>query len=104
MSIRHAGPRTPWRRNENQINDSLILSTVDFFPTFAALAGIDLPIESPEKYFDGQDLNGDGTPDNGLTMHLQAGQQGMFHFMSFSAPFVIGPDNPNLYWFDPADM
>jgi multiple sugar transport system substrate-binding protein len=25
----------------------------------------------------------------------------MFHFMSFSAPFVIGPDNPKLYWFDP---
>ena len=55
-------------------------------------------------YFDGQDLNGDGTPDNGLTMHLQAGQQGMFHFMSFSAPFVIGEQNPNLYWFDPNTM
>jgi multiple sugar transport system substrate-binding protein len=24
--------------------------------------------------------------------------------MSFSAPFVIGPDNPSLYWFDPEDM
>ena len=28
----------------------------------------------------------------------------MFHFMSFSAPFVIGPDNPKLYWFSPDDM
>ncbi|HEX7636465.1 MAG TPA: hypothetical protein VF427_14465, partial [Noviherbaspirillum sp.] len=27
-----------------------------------------------------------------------------FHFMSFSAPFVIGPDNPRLYWFDPQTM
>ncbi len=56
------------------------------------------------EYFDGKDLNGDGTPDDGLTMHLKVGGQGMFHFMSFSAPFVIGPDNPNLYWFDPETM
>ncbi len=56
------------------------------------------------EYFNGKDLNGDGTPDNGLTMHLKVGGQGMFHFMSFSAPFVIGPDNPKLYWFDPETM
>jgi multiple sugar transport system substrate-binding protein len=56
------------------------------------------------EYFNGKDLNGDGTPDSGLTMHLKVGGQGMFHFMSFSAPFVIGPDNPNLYWFDPETM
>ncbi len=56
------------------------------------------------EYFDGKDLNGDGEPDDGLTMHLKAGLQGMFHFMSFSAPFVIGPENPNLYWFDPETM
>ncbi len=56
------------------------------------------------EYFNGKDLNGDGTPDSGLTMHLKVGQQGMFHFMSFSAPFVIGPDNPKLYWFDPETM
>jgi multiple sugar transport system substrate-binding protein len=56
------------------------------------------------EYFNGKDLNGDGTPDNGLTMHLKVGGQGMFHFMSFSAPFVIGPENPKLYWFDPETM
>jgi len=56
------------------------------------------------EYFDGKDLNGDGTPDDGLTLHLKVGGQGMFHFMSFSAPFVIGPDNPKLYWFDPETM
>lgn len=56
------------------------------------------------EYFNGKDLNGDSTPDNGLTMHLKVGGQGMFHFMSFSAPFVIGPENPKTYWFDPADM
>src|SRR5690606_19479676 len=56
------------------------------------------------SYFNGKDLNGDGEPDSGVTMHLKVGGQGMFHFMSFSAPFVIGPENPNLYWFDPEDM
>jgi len=56
------------------------------------------------EYFDGQDLNGDGEADHGVSLHLKVGAQGMFHFMSFSAPFVIGPDNPQRYWFDPRDM
>lgn len=56
------------------------------------------------EYFNGKDLNGDGVPDHGLSMHLKVGAQGMFHFMSFSAPFVIGPDNPKMYWFDPQSM
>jgi multiple sugar transport system substrate-binding protein len=56
------------------------------------------------QYFDGKDLNGDGVPDHGLTMHLKVRAQGMFHFMSFSAPFVIGPANRTAYWFDPRTM
>ena len=56
------------------------------------------------EYFNGRDLNGDGVPDHGVTMALKVGAQGMFHFMSLSAPFVIGPDNPVLYWFDPQSM
>lgn len=56
------------------------------------------------EYFNGKDLNNDGQPDNGLTMHLKVGGQGMFHFISFSAPFVIGPENTKLYWFDPQTM
>lgn len=56
------------------------------------------------EYFNGRDLNADGEPDHGLSMHLKVGAQGMFHFMSFSAPFVIGPNNPKLYWFDPQSM
>jgi multiple sugar transport system substrate-binding protein len=56
------------------------------------------------EYFNGKDLNGDGIADYGVSMHLKAGAQGMFHFMSFSAPFVIGPDNPQLYWFHPQTM
>ncbi len=56
------------------------------------------------EYFDGKDLNGDGTPDDGLTLHLKVGGQGMFHFMSFAAPFVIGPENPTNFWFNAEDM
>ena len=56
------------------------------------------------EYFNGMDLNGDGVPDHGLTLALKVGAQAMFHFMSFSAPFVIGPDNAKLYWFDPRSM
>jgi len=55
-------------------------------------------------YFNGKDLNGDGEPDHGVLLPLRVGQQGMFHFMSLSASFVIGPANPRLYWFDPLTM
>jgi multiple sugar transport system substrate-binding protein len=56
------------------------------------------------EYFNGKDLNTDGVPDHGLSMHLKVGAQGMFHFMSFSAPYVIGPENPGMYWFAPQTM
>lgn len=56
------------------------------------------------EYFNGRDLNGDRVPDHGFTLALKAGYQGMFHFMSLSAAFVIGPTNPKLYWFDPQGM
>jgi multiple sugar transport system substrate-binding protein len=56
------------------------------------------------EFFNGQDLNGDGKPDHGVVLALQPGSQGMFNFMTLSASFVIGPDNPRLYWFDPRTM
>ena len=56
------------------------------------------------KYFSGKDLNGDGEGDHGITMHLKVGGQGMFHYFSLSAPYVIGPENTNLYWFDTETM
>jgi multiple sugar transport system substrate-binding protein len=43
-------------------------------------------------------------PDHGLTLALKPGSQAMFNFMSLSAPFVIGPTTPKLYWFDPQTM
>jgi multiple sugar transport system substrate-binding protein len=55
------------------------------------------------EFFTGWDWNGDGQPDHGVTMHLKVGGQGMFHFMSFSAPYLISPTQ-KLYWFDPKDM
>ncbi|WP_341889399.1 extracellular solute-binding protein [Variovorax sp. YR752] len=55
-------------------------------------------------YFNGKDLNADGEPDHGVVLPLISGAQGMFHYMSLSAPFVIGPSNPHLYWFDPRTM
>lgn len=56
------------------------------------------------EFFNGQDLNGDGKPDHGIVLALQPGSQGMFNYITLSAPFVIGPGNPRLYWFDPRTM
>ncbi len=56
------------------------------------------------EYFNGKDLNGDGQPDHGVVLPLLTGAQGMFQYMSLSASFVIGPTNPQLYWFDPRTM
>ncbi len=66
------------------------------------------------QFFNGKDWNGDGDPDDGITMHLKVGGQGFFHFMALSAPYVVipapGPDPTkvdkyhNVYWFDPDTM
>lgn len=56
------------------------------------------------EYFDGKDLNGDGKPDHSLSLHLKNDGRGVKHYLSFSASFVIGPENPNLYWFDLRNM
>jgi multiple sugar transport system substrate-binding protein len=56
------------------------------------------------EYFNGKDLNGDGTPDHGIVLALKPGSQGMFNYMTLSGSFLIGPDNPKLYWFDPETM
>jgi multiple sugar transport system substrate-binding protein len=66
------------------------------------------------EFFNGKDWNGDGDPDDGISLHLKVGGQGFFHYMSLSAPFAITPaagDDPtevtkhhNIYWFDPDDM
>jgi multiple sugar transport system substrate-binding protein len=89
-----------------------VLSDPKWQADFKQELGYDLPVppttwdqfRDVAKFFNGKDFNGNGKPGNGLTMHLKVGGQGMFHFMSMSAPFVISKDQPKLYWFDPADM
>lgn len=55
-------------------------------------------------YFNGKPNGINGDPISGVSLHLKVGGQGMFHYASLSAPYVIGPNNPNLYWFDPDTM
>lgn len=62
------------------------------------------------KFFNGKNWdNNDPDPDSGVVMHFRVNEQGMFHFMSLSAPFVVmGGDKvdrgTNNYWFDPDTM
>ena len=66
------------------------------------------------QFFNGKDWNGDGDPDDGITLHLKVGGQGFFHFLALSAPYVVTPaagDDPkkvtkynNVYFFDPETM
>lgn len=51
------------------------------------------------EFFNGWDWDNDGSDDYGVSMHLKVGAQGMFHFMSWGAPYVVSPDNPR-FWFD----
>ena len=55
-------------------------------------------------YFNGKDNGIDGNPVSGISLHLKVGGQGMYHYASLSAPYVIGPNNTNLWWFDPDTM
>jgi multiple sugar transport system substrate-binding protein len=66
------------------------------------------------QFFNGKDWDGDGAPDDGITLHLKVGGQGFFHFLAMSAPYVVTPapgDDPkkvtqyhNVYFFDPTNM
>ena len=79
--------------------------------------GYDLPVPPKTweqvrdiaKFFNGKDWNGDGKPDNGISMHLKVGGQGFFYFMTLSAPYVVLPGDTvdryhHMYWFDPDTM
>ena len=65
------------------------------------------------KYFNGKNFNegtglDDGRAGSGITMHLKRGQQGFFHFMALSAPYVVLPGkldrHHGVYWFDPETL
>ena len=54
-------------------------------------------------FFTGWDWNGDGENDWGLSLHAKVNEQGFFHFLTLSAPFIISPDN-KYYFFNPDTM
>ena len=61
-------------------------------------------------FFNGKNWDSnDADPDSGIVMHFKVNEQGMFHFMSLSAPYVVMGGNTvdrgrNNYWFDPDTM
>ncbi|MBL8154158.1 MAG: extracellular solute-binding protein [Anaerolineae bacterium] len=99
-----------------------ILTDPKWQADFKAETGMDMPVPpktwqqllAVTKFFNGKDWNGDGDPDDGISLHLRTGGQGMFHYMSLSAPFAITPAEgddirkitkyDNVYWFDPDDL
>lgn len=54
-------------------------------------------------FFTGWDWNKDGGNDWGLALHAKVNEQGFFHFLSLSAPYVISSDN-KYYFFNPQNM
>lgn len=55
------------------------------------------------KFFNGWDWDKDGKADYGFTGHFKVGGQGMFHYMTWAAPYVISPEN-KYFWFNPDTM
>jgi multiple sugar transport system substrate-binding protein len=55
------------------------------------------------EFFTGWDWNGDGSKDYGLALHAKVNEQGFFHFLTLSGPYVISPDN-KYYFFNPDTM
>ncbi len=94
-----------------------ILNDPKWKAEFKKEVGYDMPIP-PEtldqlydisNFFNGKDWNGDGQPDSGIAMHLKVGGQGMFHFMTYSAPTCVLPGPKvdryhNVFDFDPETM
>src|SRR5579872_5109264 len=78
---------------------------------FKAKYNYDLP--SPPKtmkelqdcaaFFTGWDWNGGGQQGYGLALHAKVNEQGFFHFLTLSAPYVVSPDN-KYYFFNPDTM
>jgi multiple sugar transport system substrate-binding protein len=95
-----------------------ILTDPEWKKKYKAETGKDMPypmktwqdVIDIAKFFDGKNWDkNDSDPDNGVVMHFRVNEQGMFHFMSLSASFVVmGGDKvdrgTNNYWFDPDTM
>ncbi len=94
-----------------------ILSDPEWQKKFKEETGKDMPfpcktwddVIAIAKFFNGKNWdNNDPDPDNGIVMHFKVNAQGMFHYMSLSAPYVVMPrntvDRSTVYWFDPDTM
>jgi multiple sugar transport system substrate-binding protein len=95
-----------------------ILSSPDWQAQYEAEVGSPMPypirtwddVIAIAQFFDGKNWDeNDADPDSGIVMHFRVNEQGMFHFMSMSASYVVrGGDTvdrcTNNYWFDPATM
>ena len=94
-----------------------ILSDPSWQAKFKAATGKKMPyppktwddVMAIAKFFNGKNWdNHDAKPDNGIVMHFKVNAQGMFHYMSLSAPFTVMPgnkvDKSTAYWFDPDTM
>ena len=95
-----------------------ILTDKDWQQKYKAETGKDMPypiktwqnVLDIAAFFNGKNWdNNDPDPDSGIVMHFKVNEQGMFHFMSLSAPYVVmGGDTvdrgTNNYWFDPVTM
>ncbi len=88
-----------------------IFDNSDVQAKFKAKYGYDFPnppklmkeLHDAAEFFTGWDWNGDGTNCYGLALHAKVNEQGFFHFLSLSAPYVISPDN-KYYFFNPDKM
>ncbi len=95
-----------------------LLTDPDWQGKYKAETGKDMPfpittwqdVVDIARFFHGKNWDAnDPEPDTGIVMHFKVNEQGMFHFMSLSASFVVmGGDKvdrgTNNYWFDPETM
>jgi multiple sugar transport system substrate-binding protein len=88
-----------------------VLGNEDYQEKFKSKLGYDLPnppktmqqMHDVASFFTGWDWNGDGKDDWGISLHAKVNQQGFFHFLTLTAPYVISPSNKYFY-FNPDDM
>ena len=88
-----------------------VLGNEDYQEKFKSKLGYDLPnppktmqeMHDVASFFTGWDWNGDGKNDWGISLHAKVNQQGFFHFLTLTAPYVISPSNKYFY-FNPDDM
>ena len=88
-----------------------VFTNADVMSKFKAKYNYDLPapptttaqLHDLADFFTGWDWNGGGQNGWGISLHAKVNEQGFFHFLTLSAPFIISPDN-KYYFFNPDTM